>query len=53
MQIGYDECVLLTETVKQGTTLMWAGWKFICFKVTQSPMGSEQNDWAKLIVTGN
>lgn len=30
MQSGFDECVLLTETVKQGNMFMWAGWKYIC-----------------------
>lgn len=30
MQSGFDECVLLTEMVKQGNMLMWVGWKYIC-----------------------
>lgn len=29
MQSGFDECVLLTETVKRGNMLTRAGWKYI------------------------
>lgn len=43
MQRGFDKCVLLTESVKQGNMLMWAaGNAFACFKVTRAPMGVEQ-----------
>lgn len=33
MQSGSDECGLLTQTVKQGNMLMWAGLKYICLQL--------------------
>lgn len=45
MQSGLDECVLLTETVKQGNMLTQAGWKYICLPQSDSVTHGSGAKW--------